>query len=129
MSVDRACSRCIQGKINHYKNAMGVNTNVNLNTKFKFFCLDATGRLGDNARELVTLVCVTDNVNHDGDQSVRAARKRFYLKLSVVCAKAIASAIIAWKNRQAMIVRPPIRPIDPPLEDIDPRNWNLALVR
>jgi hypothetical protein len=129
MSVDRACSRRIQGKINHYKNAMGVNANVNLDTKFKFFCLDATGRLGDNARELVKLVCGTDNANHDRDQSIRAARKRFYLKISVVCAKAIATAIIAWKNRQAMIVRPPIRPIDPPLEDIDPRNWNLALVR
>ncbi len=74
--------RRIQGKINHYENAMGVNTNVNLNTKFiKFFCLDATGRLGD--REFVKLVCGN------------AARKRFYLKISVLCAKAFATAIIA----------------------------------
>ncbi len=33
--------------------------------KFKFFCLDATGRLEDNAREFVKLVGGTDNASHD----------------------------------------------------------------
>ncbi len=99
----RACTMRIKNKESHYKRAMQLNPEDALDPAYRFFALDATGRISIEAMEIIDLICGTNVANFKPDPHVTAAKRRLYMRLSVICARAIASAMRFWRSRTACI--------------------------
>ena len=89
LSLDRACSKRIAGKVYKYKRAMQVQSEAVLESKFRFFGVDATGRLGIDAKAIIDMLCGGNVANHDSDPHMKEAKKRLYMRVSVVCMRAM----------------------------------------
>ena len=72
--------------------------------------------------DMVNIICGTDTANHERDPYIREAKKRFFMKVSVVCAKAVATACLEWKNRSVLAVQDGAGTYPYPYEDYDPRD-------
>lgn len=85
---------------------MGVPAEAPLNPQFKFFAMDATGRLSTEAQHFIDHLCGLHTANLIPRRAIKHARQQLYMRLSVVCAQAVGTAIQAWRNRAAIVLGP-----------------------
>ena len=97
---------------------MNIPNDASLPSNFRFFGLDATGRIGSDAMAIIDHLCGTNTANYIPNQYTRDARKRFYMRMSVICARAHAQAVLMWNSCQ--VVGTIRNSDDYPLADFDP---------
>jgi hypothetical protein len=119
--VDNAATFRVNSKTTKYRNILR-DIDINSQPIVDIFPIDATGRLSSYAMKFLDLICDKSYANWRRDPLMKAARKAFYMQISVICARHVGYMINAWRRYPAC---PPPRVANPPVvEDAEPLRYS-----